>query len=234
MEQKIISKTAEQCIYLMKETNLDFYLIIPNNKQVSIVLGLFPNLTEEIVKTLPKEKDKAVILPVISDQILNSANFLEPTSYKYIDNVLSYLINTAYKMLTFNKLEVNQKILLNNHASYENFNKKYIEQYQGRVELYNLIPKPTPKPDMKEPIFAPPTEQKNEFKPVEPPFASTSNNNPPINKDEIEESIDPILYDEPVITSPDKKDNKEPGFVSYVLLGVLVAVISLVFLYLLL
>ena len=52
MEQKIILKNEEQCIYLMKETNLDFYVIIPNKKEVSILLGLFPNITEQIVKTM--------------------------------------------------------------------------------------------------------------------------------------------------------------------------------------
>ena len=52
MEQKIISRNEEQCIYLMKETNLDFYLIIPNNKQISILLGLFPDVTEEMIKTM--------------------------------------------------------------------------------------------------------------------------------------------------------------------------------------
>ena len=50
----------------------------------------------------------------------------------------------------------------------------------------------------------------------------------------MEELVDPLLADEPVITSEDKKDSKEPGFVSYVLLGVLSAVISLVFLYMIL
>lgn len=233
MEQKIILKTEEQCIYLMKETNLDFYLIIPNNKQVSIVLGLFPNVTEDVIKTMPKEKDKAVIIPIINNQVLTNANHLDATSFKYLDSVLSYLINVSYKILTHNNLIVNQKILLNNHSSYINFNQKYIEKYQGRVELYNLIQKPVEKPNTNQNIFEPQPEQpsKPDFKPVEPPFTNQPTNN---KVDTIEEEIDPILYDEPVITSPDKKDSHEPGFVSYVLLGVLVAVISLVFLYMIL
>lgn len=234
MEQKIIYKTEEQCIYLIKETNLDFYLIIPNNKQVSIVLGLFPNVTENVIKSIPKEKDKAVVIPVINDQILTSANHLDTTSFKYLDSVLSFLINVSYKILTHNHLEVNQKILLNNHSLYENFNQKYIEKYQGRVELYNLIQKNIQQPTSTKNIFEPVIEQsqKQPFTPVEQPFKpqstiSTSN-------DAIEELIEPILYDEPVVVSPDKKESHEPGFVSYVLLGVLVAVISLVFLYMIL
>ena len=213
----------------MKETNLDFYVIIPNKKEVSILLGLFPNITEQIVKTMPKEMDKAIVIPVINEQILTNANHLDGASIKYLDGILSYLINFSYKLLTHNNIKVNQKILLNNHTSYTNFNTQYIEKYQGRVELYDLTPKKNPNA----PIFEPVQEQQpKEFKPVEPPF--NNNQTPSRNTDALEELVDPILYDEPVITSPEKKDSKEPGFVSYVLLGVLLAIISLVFLYMIL
>jgi hypothetical protein len=214
----------------MKETNLDFYVIIPNKKEVSILLGLFPNVTEQVIKTMPKEGNKAIVIPVINEQILTNANHLDSASLKYLDSILSYLINFSYKLLTRNNIKVNQKILLNNHTSYTNFNTKYIEKYQGRVELYDLTPKKNPNT----PIFEPLREQPiQEFKPVEPPF---NNNNPTPNKDTdtLEELVEPILYDEPVITSPEKQDSKEPGFVSYVLLGVLLAIISLVFLYMIL
>ena len=234
MERIVISQDTTQCIYLLKDTNLDFYLIIPNSRQVSIVLGIFPNVTEAIVKSLPKQTDKVIVIPVINNQILTNANHLDNVSFKYLDNVFSYLINVSYKMLTHNKLVVNNKILINNHSLYENFNSKYIEKYQGRVELYDLIEKsvptgiPTPNQSIFEPISA--TTTIPAFTPKEPPFKN-QNTNP---KDAIEEEIDPILYDEPVITSPDKEGKKDPGFISYVLLGVLVAVISLVFLYMIL
>ena len=221
MEQKIISQTNERFIYFIRETNLDFYLIIPNCKQVSIVLGLFPNVTEDVVKTLPKETDKAIVVPVINAQILTQANQLEPTSFKYLDGVLSYLINAAYKILTFNHIEVNSKIYLNNHSSYQAFNQKYIERYQNRVELYNLIQKPIPKPTMPINIHEPQPEVT---------LNSIVNN----QNTTLEEKVEPILYDEPVTPNANLKEAHEPGFVSYVLLGVLVAVISLVFLYLIL
>ena len=228
MEQQIISKTKEQCVFLMKETNLDFYFIIPNSKQVSIVLCIFPDVNENVIKTLPTEQDKAIVIPIISNQILTSANHLDTTSFKYLDNVLSYLINVSYKILTRNNLIVDKKILLNNHSLYENFNNQYIEKYKDRVELYNLISKP--KSNINQNIFEPIPEQL--FKPVEPPFKNIPTTT--TNSDVIEELVDPILSDEPVVTSSEKKENHEPGFVSYILLGVLVAVISLVFLYMIL
>ena len=228
MEQKMIHRTNEQCVFFIKDNNLDFYLVIPNSRQVSIVLGLFSDVNDDVIKNLSNETDKAVVVPVVNSQILTSANHLDTTSFKYLDGVLSYLINISYKILTSNKIGVNQKILINNNPLYENFNNKYLEKYQGRVELYSLVKKV----DTTQNIFTPVEEKKEpEFKPVEPPFQNQVNNN---SKDAIEESIEPILYDEPVIASSDKMDTKEPGFVSYVLLGVLIAVISLVFLYMIL
>ena len=235
MERRVILQSAEQCIYLVKDTNLDFYMVIPNSKKVSIVLGLFPDMNENDVKTLPKDNDKVVVIPVINSQILTNANHLDTVSFKYLDNVLSYLINSTYKILTHNRLEVEKKILLNNHSLYSNFNDKYIEKYQGRVELYNLIQKQSSEPVMSnkeifEPVSA--TTVIPAFKPSEPMFKNVTNDNK--TTDSIEEEIEPILYDEPVVKSSDVKDNKEPGFISYILLGVLIAVISLVFLYMIL
>ena len=234
MERIVISQDTTQCIYLLKDTNLDFYLVIPNSRQVSIVLGIFPDVTESIVKSLPKQTDKVIVIPIINNQILTSANHLDNVSFKYLDNVFSYLINVSYKMLTHNKIVVNNKILINNHSLYENFNNKYIEKYQGRVELFNLIDKsiPTEVPTSNQNIFEPisATTTIPAFTPKDPPFKDQISK----SNDNLEEEIDPILYDEPVITSPDKEGKKDPGFISYVLLGVLVAVISLIFLYMIL
>ena len=220
MEQKVISKTEEQCIYLMKDPNLAFYLIIPNEKQVNILLALFPEVTEDIIKTLPKEKDKAIIIPIINNQFLTNANNLEPTSFTYIDKVLNYLINTVYQILNYNHVKVNEKVLLNNHSLYENFNNKYIERYNNRVELYNLM---KPVEELHETIEKQPIEETALETVPEPIDNSLPLTNQP------EEQNNEILENTNV-----KKRVRELGFVSYVLLGVLVAVISLVFLYLML
>ena len=55
MEQKMIHKTSEQCIFFIKDNNLDFYLIIPNSRQVSIVLGLFSEVDDEMVKNFSED-----------------------------------------------------------------------------------------------------------------------------------------------------------------------------------
>lgn len=234
MERRVVLQTSDQCIYFIKDTNLDFYMVIPNSKRVSIVLGIFPDVSDNDIKTLPKEEDKVIVVPVINGQILTNANHLDTVSFKYLDNVLSYLINASYKVLTHNKLEVDKKILLNNHSMYNNFNNKYIEKYQGRVELYNLIQKSNPdvgtvSTEVFEPVSA--TTVIPTFKPVEPMFENSNSYNSVL--DTLEASVySDVSSDKeaPVVSG----DNKEPGFVSYILLGVLSAVVLLVLLYMVL
>ena len=237
MERRVVLQTADQCIYSIKDTNLDFYLVIPNSKKVSIVLGIFPDMNDNDVKTLPKDTDKVIVVPVINSQILTNANHLDTVSFKYLDNVLSYLINAVYKILTHNRLEVDKKILLNNHSSYSNFNDKYIEKYEGRVELYNLIPKEDSEPvnstdDLFEPVSA--TTVIPTFKPSEPMFKNVNVDNK--NDTSIMEQTNMGLYEDSSSSSNSlvSDDNKEPGFISYILLGVLGAVVLLVILYMVL
>lgn len=234
MERRVVLQTSDQCIYLIKDTNLDFYMVIPNSRRVSIVLGIFPDVGDNDIKSLPKESDKVIVVPVINGQILTNANHLDTVSFKYLDNVLSYLINASYKVLTHNRLEVDKRILLNNHSMYSNFNNKYIEKYQGRVELYNLIQKSNPEitnvsTEVFEPVSA--TTVIPTFKPVEPMFKNSDSSNSVL--DELEASVYSdvsIEREVPVVSG----DNKEPGFVSYILLGVLSAVVLLVLLYMVL
>ena len=46
-----------------------------------------------------------------NNEILTKANQLDTVSFKYLDGVFSYLINVSYKVLTYNKIEVDSKIL---------------------------------------------------------------------------------------------------------------------------
>ena len=125
-----------------------------------------------------------------------------------------------YQILNYNHVKVNEKVLLNNHSLYENFNNKYIERYNNRVELYNLM---KPVEELHETIEKQPIEETALETVPEPIDNSLPLTNQP------EEQNNEILENTNV-----KKRVRELGFVSYVLLGVLVAVISLVFLYLML
>lgn len=217
MEQKVIVKNENLCIYYMKETNLGFYLLIPNSRQVKITLGLFEEVTADFIKSIPTQNDKAVVIPVIQSDILRQANLNEPTSYNYLNQVLSFLINTSYKILTYNHIEVDNQILLNQSPKLNLFEQSFIAKYQGRVQLTKLFPE------------VPTTVVSPVSTPIEQPQ--------PVTETPLQTNIENVMptelpSDKPEESIPSKKETHEPGFVSYVLLGVVVAVVSLVFLYL--
>lgn len=221
MEQKVISKNSNQCIYFIQETNLSFYLVIPNSQQVHLVLGLYPQLDSNIFQNFPLLGDKAMIIPVLNPQVIIGIQNANSTYFKYLDEVLSSLINVAYKILTFNHLKVEQKVYLNQNAQFMNFNQWFITKYNGRIEPITI------------PIFFPKKEESV------PTVSSPQVPEQPIEKKQNSE-VTTISNPQSTEVQPNtsesisKEENrgKEPGFVSYVLLGVLSAVITLVFLYL--
>lgn len=214
MEQRLVMKNEKQCIYLMRETNLDFYLIIPNAKIVKIVLGVFNNVTDEFVRNIPFQMDKAVVIPIINQQILTQINMVQSQSFRYLDQVLSFLINTSYKILTYNHIVVDSQVLLNMNTDFELFNRSFIANHQGRVGMFELFPKKEIPPVMS-PIITETIEQSS-------PLSSVLESN-------MEEVVSTDMVNDEVVTP--MNEVREPGFVSYILLGVLVAVLSLVFLY---
>lgn len=215
MEQKVIVKNQNQCIFLIKESNLDFYLIIPNFKKIKIVLGLFEDVTDEMVKSLPVKSDKAIVIPVVPKHVLAQANIINSQSFRYLEQVLSILINTAYKILSYNQLEVDNQILLNSNSNLNVFQQTFINKYQGRVQLINLFSNES-------------VSIVQEVKPTVMEAKQEITNN-------LETKVEDVLPTEMPVQEPKQPEIKdevhEPGFVSYVLLGVLVAVLSLVFLY---
>jgi hypothetical protein len=208
VEQKLIVKNESQCIYLIKETNITFYLMIPNSRHLEIVLAIFDYVDDNFVKNIPVLGDKAIVIPIIQKQVLEQVAMNEPKFITYLDQVLSYLINTSYQILSFNHLEVDSKILLNYNDKYSSFHQKFLANHKERVESFELFPK--------QELEHPEVLSEGVSSEVEVPLAS-------FDKSQNVEDEEHLNHD---------TSTHEMGFVSYVLLGVFVAVVSLVFLYL--
>lgn len=214
MEQKVIEKNSEQCIYLINESNFYFYFMIPNCQKVHIGLGIFPEVNDEFVKTIPKQVDKAIVIPIINSNTLEQIHIDSVKGNVYLSNLLSFLINTAYKILTYNHISVDTQIFLHQNVSFTDFNQQFVSKYQGRVQLFDLFPQISTN--------------------VSENHLSTQVAMPVDQMLNVEVSEEQIISDSDLngVSTERLTEVREPGFVSYVLLGVLVAVISLVFLYL--
>ena len=215
MEQFEIERKGTRFTYLIKDNNIEFYLIIPNNNRISIVLNIIEAINNDKIKNIPEFMDKVLVIPVLNQNIINYLK-TPASSYNQADNYFSNLINTSYKILTHNKITVEPLVYLNNDTLFSNFNTYFVNKFNGRVSLINLN-----------------ISNQN--------ISSTISS--PVNrvieeKKDLPQGLDDIYNEEITLKSESisKKDDnkKEPGFVSYVLLGVMIAILSLIFLYMLL
>ena len=213
MEQFEIERKATRFIYLIKDNNIEFYLLIPNNNKVSIVLNIMESINNDSVKNILEFMDKVIVIPILNSNIINYLK-TPASSYEQADNYFSNLINLSYKILTHNKMVVDTLVYLNNDNKYQNFNNYFVSKFAGRVSLLTL------------------NLENNSVS-----SSSDTSATPPL-KQELPQGLDDIYNGEITLkeSNPQKQDTnkKEPGFVSYVLLGVMIAVLSLIFLYMLL
>ena len=220
MEQKIILKETNKCIFFLNNENSSFYIIIPRNQRLSLVVSIFNNVNEALVKSIQPPQDKAIIVPIINTNVLEDVKNGNGNNYLVLEKFLANAINTAYKLLSFNKIEVNNKIIIDYNEEYSRFYNWYILKYKERIELLDLGLH-------KSDIISKPLFENVEQKPADinvplTNFAAEET----LNKGQmIEDNEDEI----PLNNSNVKEESL--GFVSYVLLGVIVAVVSLVILY---
>lgn len=225
MEQFEIEKKQNRLIYLIKDTNIEFYLLIPNNNNVSITLNVMESIDNDTVKKITDVMDKVIVIPVLNSNIINYLTSELP-AYNEADNYFSNLINMTYSILKHNGLNIDSKVYLNNNFKFYNFNNYFVKKFSGRVSLINLN-----------------LEIKEETK--SNPFLDNNIFDETANIETVQNTVsNPAtndlshIYNEEVTTTETIQQPKvlkrEPGFVSYVLLGVVVAVLSLVFLYMIL
>lgn len=229
MNQTLVANVSNKNVYLINNQSVPFYICIPNGGKASIVLNLvndvrgismnnnMTNLTNEVTNIYSKFNfsDVAVVTPILDSNLLEQAKLnINDQVLGYLDKVMGYLINTAYTILNNNNIMVDNKIKFNNNISYRNFNEWFVKKYNGRVELVDYYNAPV-----------------NKFDNVSQ--LSVTNNEESAIADNVLNNTSTISTVS-VSNSNNVSDNKEPGFVSYVLLGVIVAVISLVILYMLL
>ena len=204
MEQRIVSQENNRYIYFIKEEQVGFYLIIPRALDVSLVLTIIDNVNDEVIKQLSCPVGQVYVCPVVSSDMLAGLIQNQVNDYQAVDNIFSSALNLAHQILTYNRLNVSHSVYLKNHSVYTMFCSWFIKKYDGRVLLLN-------------------DEQKNLDTNVQ---ESNVTENIVNNVTPVDTPVNDVSNDEVDVTQ-----HGSMGFVSYVLLGVVVAVLSLVFLY---
>ena len=246
MKETLICSLDKHNIYYLNDANASFYILVPykeySDTNISIRLksnyqtyDLTKNsidvVTEELVNYY-KNLDNyniTLILPVFYNDILTRIRTVEDIEmYKQVDRYLGYIFNTAYGFLTKNNIKVNNSIYVINNDSFKKFTNWFVSRYNNRIEYKTILE------------LVRGNGSYNSYNVIETPninFVVGKDNEPNIEKTaEMElETFDNLAKK---VINDDKKEERvnlrvaeSGGFVSYVLLGVIAFVVSLVLLY---
>ena len=218
MEQRIVLQSERKYIYFISDSDVNFYLIIPRCQKVSLVLKLVSPIDDNVVQEIGDVDDKVIIVPILSNELLNGLMQNHVDSFNAVDTIFSNALNLAHRILTYNHLEVDMAVYFDENTNYSTFHSWFIQKYGGRVLSIQLSPQrvvDTSHLENNQPLDTSASlEQQNHVVPT-----SDAKN------DNIDEEVDVQLSHNQL------SEGKDFGFVSYVLLGVVVAVVSLIFLY---
>lgn len=239
MNQTLISNVGNKRVFLISDDKIPYYISIPSEETATIVINLIdnpdiintakanmaeiPNKITEIYNNFNQE-NIAVVTPIIDSAIMNGVKTnADPKYISFLNQAIGHIINKSYMTLKQNGKSVYQKIKLNNNETYSIFNNKFSSMYPDRIELANYK-------ENKANTFATGTNiPTTPIAPVEETLANTTSIS-------LEDAYKEENEEQSLEQGKERKleRTREPGFVSYVLLGVIVAVLSLIGLYLLL
>lgn len=237
MEITLFLKLLRHNVYYVSTDHVNYYITVPkNNKQiVKMVIDIKSNMdrydtlkndkvwAEENVKSVFKDIDDydiTLILPIFNDEIVRTLNDGNTDNYVKVDAVCGYLINSAYKVLADNNLQVDSQITMINSDKYQNFLNWFMDRYPNRVVGISLL-------DL---IRQDKTNNSTDYQTVDTPNMSfvVGSNKP--EEIPVSEEVSPtIRNDTNIIDMGDEKENK--GFASYSLLAIFTVLVSLVILY---
>lgn len=245
MKETLICSLEKHHIYYFNDSNTSFFMLVPykeyTDTNISIRLksnynsyDLTKNTLEVVTNELInyyKDLDNynvTLILPVFYDNLLNRIQVVEDLEiYQKLDNYLGYIFNTAYTYLTKNNIKVNNKIYVINNDSFSRFTNWFVSRYSNRIEYKRIIDL------VKE------NGTYNNYNVIETPsinFVVGKDKEPTIDKTvEMElETFDNFAKDIPnnEKNTPKVREATSGGFVSYILLGVITFVVSIILLYL--
>ena len=247
MKETLICGLEKHHIYYFNDSNVSFFMLTPykeyTDTNISIRLksnydtyDLTKNSLEVVTNELInyyKNLDNyniTLILPVFYDDVLNRIRVVDDMEiYQKLDRYLGYIFNTAYAFLTKNNIKVNNSIYVINNDSFNKFTNWFVARYNNRIEYKTILDL------VKE------NGTYSNYNVIETPninFVVGKDEEPTIDKTvEMElETFDSFARDV-MPTDNNKKAVKNrkdtsSGFVSYILLGVITFVVSIVLLYL--
>lgn len=245
MKETLICSLEKHNIYYFSDSNCSFYILVPfkDYNETNITLRLKSNyqsydLNKNSLETVTNELinyyksvdnyNITLILPVFYDDILLRIRTVEDIEiYQKIDHYLGHIFNTAYAFLTKNNVKVNSNIYIINNDSFKKFTNWFVSRYNNRIEYKTILE------------LVKQSDNFSNYNLLETPsinFVVGKNEPPTIEKTS---EIEVETFDN-YVKNIDKEEKKviersgvgSAGFVSYILLGIITFVISMLLLFL--
>ena len=223
MNKTLILQLSKHNIYLISDNNIAFYISIPKTeeyKSTNISIDIKDNfdkininkndmiyVKDELMKIYQDIdiENITLVIPIFYNDILERIkNTPTEELYSYLDKCISYIINNAYKTLVSEQIQVNSKIIIIKNEKFENFIDWFSQRYSSRVDTKQYA------------------ELIEEFTSIIPVISTNNIKEVPTEKTIQTEGNIPI------------NEKNSPGFISYVLLGTIGIVLTLIILYILL
>ena len=238
MKETLIYKLNKHNIYYISTPSYGFYILVPftDYTDTNIVLRLKGNyqsydLNKNSLESVTEDYNVTLVLPIFYDGILDRIRTVEDlVLYQRLDGYLGNIFNNAYAFLTKNNIKVNSNIYIINNDSFKTFTNWFVSRYNNRIEYKTILE------------LVKQSDHFNSYDMVETPsinFVVGKNEEPKLDKTvEIETETFNSMTRDIVDTESKKKEtfqsNKKnnAGFVSYILLGVVSFVVSMLLLFL--
>lgn len=225
-------------VYYISDAVVPYYISIPNtDNPVTMVFNItnnpkeFEGVTNEVTQKILKEYAKftqnniAVITPIIETEIMKASQQAFNDSYnKYFENVLMNLSRLSFNFLSANRKTPIREVHINDNEANRELNNYMVKKYPSIIRVVKYA--------KEEPI----TRMSLDSRVGNINVAEVENSSIPLTETLNAAQMEgkEIAQSQGKVKVLKKEKRREPGFVSYVLLGVIVAILSLIGLYLLL
>lgn len=220
MNKTLILQLNKHDIYLLSDNNISFYISVPKTeafKSVNISIDIKDNFdkininkndsvyVKDGLSSIYQEIDNeniTLVIPIFYNDILERIKQM-PTDnlFSYLDKCISYIINNAHKVLVSHNVQVNSKIVIVKNDKFNNFIEWFSQRYSSRVDAKQY------------------SELLGDFTSVIPVINTSGILEVPTEKATVSEGNIPV------------REARSTGFISYVLLGAIGIVLTLVLLY---
>ena len=236
MKETLILKLEKHYIYYLNNNQFGFYILTPfkDYSVTNITIRLKSNyemydLNKHSLDTVKSELvnyynnldnyNITLLLPVFFDDVLDRIRLVSDMDlYQLMDKYLGQIFNFAYMFLTKNNIKVKNNIYFINNDSFKAFTNWYIARYNNRIEYKTVLDL------VKE------NGSFHSYNVVETPSMNfvVGKENEPILEKTFEVEVE--TFDNMVKNLDNENTNStstNAGFVSYILLGIIVFIISM-------